>query len=465
MSTPTVYIKSPPILNRIYQRPAPTGQSVSYADGDDYWKVINNIDTYIAPTTGIPMLTDPVKLWKLTTFNIFNNKFRWTGLTGGCYDPDTESYYDVTGATTTKALAFPDAYIIDHHTGLGWINNYLTQKNWTTVGDNIFTQMDTYSGAGFDDYFVANKNEHTTIVNVGVHWPLYDSPPFDNIWSSSKWTSTTVEYDTSLGYNISITGGNGLTPKTNAAATIPMRYHFTSSTDPVISDPPRIYLRPDPTGEIYDPLDPTNYPVGCDGWRVFTGQDKSTQPTYGIPMFIRKDKKWLLANIDNTLGNRFVITGLTGGYFDPETGNYHDFDGTVSDRASAFPSDYFINHSTGLGGRITDTGFNVTWQTALDEIAALSFAGFDDYFLPNYNELESLINRGYDIPFGVSGAGFPTTLPPFDRTSLGAKWSSTAYNYNKERVNTMQAYGVGTTTAKTAITRYIPMRYHFNNIH
>lgn len=254
----------------------------------------------------------------------------------------------------------------------------------------------------------------------------------------------TVEYETSLVNPIQSISGSSII-----------------ITDPIVVPTNRIYLRPSPTGEIYDPLDPTNYPNGCDSWRVVTGQDISTQPSSGMIMYLdRSDVSKTVP--DNIFGHKFRVTGLTGGYFNADTGNYHNSDSSVSDRATAFSSDYFIDHHTGLGGKITANGSNVTWQAALTEIDALSFAGFDDYFLPNLNELLSIVNFGYLAPLAQST--FPNALPPFDMTTNGTKWTGTTYKQVIDRAWVIQPNGDTAQNLKSGVTRYMAFRYHFNNL-
>lgn len=230
-------------------------------------------------------------------------------------------------------------------------------------------------------------------------------------------------------------------------------------TDPVVLPTNKIYIRPVPTGEIYMPAS-AFYPDYCDGWRVFTGQDISTQPAMGIPMLVDKSKRWKLAHTDNVFGNRFRLTGLTGGYYDPELANYYTASGVLSTYGEAFPSDYFIDHSTGLGGMTKANSGNITWASALTEIHSLSYAGFTGYFMPNEEEHCSIIDLGYATPLGAGA----TANPIFSLSTNSNKWTSTTVKGLETRAWVMQPNGdPANNILKSGVARYMAFRYHFNN--
>jgi hypothetical protein len=229
----------------------------------------------------------------------------------------------------------------------------------------------------------------------------------------------------------------------------------------IVCPTPLIYQRPSPTGEQYVVSNP-NYIVGCDSWRVFTGADIIVQLSQGIPMTIDKAKRWKLAHTDNTFGNRFVLTGLTGGYYDPEMLTFHDADGTLSTWESAFPSEYLINHSTGQGLDIAANPTSVNFATAMTEIAAHSNAGFSDYFMPNINEWFTVVNFFYGSSLGQTG-----DFNPIFKTLLtnNSKWSSTTYKPSPDRAWNFNTIGDPAVATKTSTMRWVAMRNHFNNIY
>jgi hypothetical protein len=228
--------------------------------------------------------------------------------------------------------------------------------------------------------------------------------------------------------------------------------------DPVVLPTNRIYLRPEPTGEIYVPAS-AFYLDGCDSWMIYNNIDPIVQTSSGIAMVIDKSKRWKLIP-DNVFGHKFRFTGSTGGYYDPETLLFYDSDGTISTYASAFPSDYMIDNSTGLGWQTLGAISNFTFEGALANVASLSYAGFDDWYLPNLNQLLSVTDYGYNAPLGSTGDFNPIFTGGI---SNATKWTSTTIKGLETRVWIVQVIGaVPNNTLKTNITRYIAFRFHFS---
>ena len=228
--------------------------------------------------------------------------------------------------------------------------------------------------------------------------------------------------------------------------------------DPIVLPTNRIYLRPEPTGEIYVPAS-AFYLDGCDSWMIHNNIDPIVQTSSGIPMVIDKSKRWKLIP-DNVFGHKFRFTGSTGGYYDPETLLFYDSDGTISTYASAFPSDYMIDNSTGLGWQTSGAISNFTFEGALANVASLSYAGFDDWYLPNLNQLMSVTDYGYNAPLGSTGDFNPIFTGGI---SNATKWTSTTIKGLETRVWIVQVIGaVPNNTLKTNITRYIAFRFHFS---
>ena len=59
--------------------------------------------------------------------------------------------------------------------------------------------------------------------------------------------------------------------------------------------------------------------------------------------------------------------------------------------------------TTGLQWQDDAIGSQMTWQSAIDHCEGLSLDGFDDWRLPNVNELKTIVDRSKGNPAIVSG--------------------------------------------------------------
>ncbi len=87
------------------------------------------------------------------------------------------------------------------------------------------------------------------------------------------------------------------------------------------------------------------------------------------------------------------------------------------------------------GGIVTDSisllqwqdnsiGEKMTWESAIDYCEnTLTLGGYDDWRLPNINELKSIVDRSRSNPAIMSG---------FDNFSSNYYWSSTTSKYNSQ---------------------------------
>ena len=116
---------------------------------------------------------------------------------------------------------------------------------------------------------------------------------------------------------------------------------------------------------------------------------------------------------DTGIVNKKRRTGMTGGYQDETDFLYYDINGVLTTKELAFPFDLCICHLTGLAWIMTNITFESTWIEALTACNDLVHAGFDDYFLPNRNEINSVMcmrKSFYTEPsfFNRSTTGFVT---------------------------------------------------------
>jgi len=96
--------------------------------------------------------------------------------------------------------------------------------------------------------------------------------------------------------------------------------------------------------------------------------------------------------------------------------------GTISDRLSGLM--WVQDPSQIPGGTWGSPGSpsSMTWNNAIDNSEALTYAGYSDWRLPNIIELESIVNYGGSYP-AINGTYFLNTQQDY-------YWSSTTYNVN-----------------------------------
>jgi hypothetical protein len=103
---------------------APLFPQPTYFPGDSGYVYLNRntLIGYEAPVDSIMAVLNPNFQHLLLTDNKFGHKFRFTGITGGYYDPSDGNYYTKTGVVSTRNAEFlkgGDIYIIDHYQNLG----------------------------------------------------------------------------------------------------------------------------------------------------------------------------------------------------------------------------------------------------------------------------------------------------------------------------------------------------------
>lgn len=91
-----------------------------------------------------------------------------------------------------------------------------------------------------------------------------------------------------------------------------------------------------------------------------------------------------------------------------------------------------------------------TWENAISFCESLDFAGYNDWHLPNYNELHSLVNRRIYNP--------PKISEVFQNKVSNNYWSSTTYASDTSKAWSVYfRYGNGTYRDKTD-TDYVYVR-------
>lgn len=157
------YIKSNPI---IYIRPQSDGYRTIALTGDSAWNLVNNPDTYVAPTYGTPALISPTNPNMLVHPNVFGNYFRRTGINGGYYNISAGTYNNSAHTVSNQIAEFgaasaSTAYLIDHHTGLGWKWNVQGSKAWSGQTTDAYN----LTWAGHSDWFLPSRNQLASLFN------------------------------------------------------------------------------------------------------------------------------------------------------------------------------------------------------------------------------------------------------------------------------------------------------------
>ena len=195
------------------------------------------------------------------------------------------------------------------------------------------------------------------------------------------------------------------------------------------------------TGIIYDRSTPTaqrvTYQTNDDGWHFQNG-------TYTY-----EDKVGTLSSID------FSEVTLPGEVLSSDNafGNTNRFTDEIG--SQTYATGYVVDHLTGLGWKIAIHEDNITWADSITNAAALTFATFTDWRVPNYQELNGLLVFSR-----------PNTLisSPFNISTLERLWTSTTISVTTTNAivvfviqGTSSAGQVKTSTANS----YMVCRNHY----
>jgi len=216
------YTTIPIIGGRIYQRGLISGLSPSLFDYDEYWHRLAGTYNYDPPVDGeMVQLEDFYNLKpSLNLSNTFGHYRRFTGQTGGYFNEPTLNYRDVNHLPTTKNLAFPNDYLIDHLTGLG----YIIVNQWTDTFQNILNNINSLVFNGFSDFRMVNLYEFMMVNDSRRTQNANQMPPF-----STHSGGFTCSYDINGNPLAQFTNGNcsisGINPVSVRRAMI-CRTHF-----------------------------------------------------------------------------------------------------------------------------------------------------------------------------------------------------------------------------------------------
>jgi hypothetical protein len=337
-----------------------------------------------------------------------------------------------------------DTSITDNLTGLAWSPNGnlmpTRDPGWDTDGtlpikdDGLVTwqhaldyvaKLNAENYLGHNDWRLPNRRELKSLVNYGqpdtIIW--LNTQGFTNNAQTSGsyyWSSNTYARDTNDALYFELRSGAEYffpNPKYNGSGYVwPVRAGQNTGAP---AELPK-------TGQT-NCYDVSGFPIPCTN----TGQDGEYQ--YGVawpnPRFT--------ANADTTVTDN--LTGL----FWPSIGNF-----IITWRDPGFDNDGVAND-----GR-------VTWQHALDYVAKLNaenYLGYNDWRLPNVNELESLVNSSQsDGVVWLASQGIN-----FDHWSnlFSPQWTSTTATPNALNAWEIDLYnGTVVFVPKTGLNYVIPVR-------
>jgi hypothetical protein len=317
-----------------------------------------------------------------------------------------------------------DGTVTDNCTGLMW------QKDTAdTNGDGQRTSSDivgwcralehseNLSFAGHDDWRLPNVRELQSIVDYGRVYPKIDDRVFGresiqlNYWSSSSSAGSPH-----LAWQVLFNGGHFVTfTKDTAAAVRAVRGPEAGAGNAL---PPCQDIDADGQSNLTDAVYLLSWlfrggpepgcpaPNGTTAGLLATGQSKCYRLASRIA--------WEEVPCAEAACQGQDASYATGC---PAERRFVDHgDGTVTDTCTGFMWQKETADTNG-DGQSTDRDL-VPWCRALEYSENLSFAGHDDWRLPNVRELQSIVDYGRAIP-SIDARVFGPVLPPF------GYWSST----------------------------------------
>lgn len=195
----------------------------------------------------------------------------------------------------------------------------------------------------------------------------------------------------------------------------------------------------------YNSMQTTSYALYDDGWQFANGGYNFTHPTN--PATVQKldlttDNTGRTLMYDNAFGNKLRFTDASG------------------NGVSSVNGQYVVDNLTGLGWWDFNSG-GVTWGSIFGASGLLkadndaNFQGYNDWFVANYKQYDTLVNYEYSASTNSS------FLLPYTNTLKTFYWSSTT----RPSISTNAIYfdyrGWSFAALKTTLYRYLYCRKHF----
>lgn len=193
-------------LGILYQEDPQQYEMVSFATWDSPWNVLNGIYDRVQPSNPATIqaldytVTSAAIGYLLKHNNLWGHKYRFTGSSGGYYEPVTNTWKTVLGANSTYATECPNGRVYDHLTGKQWADRTSPfSSSWSaglpnpaTVingesGWRIASPGDVYGVVIYDDSARMN-HAFQTLLNTSVYW--LGTTPTSNTTSAHTFSST-----------------------------------------------------------------------------------------------------------------------------------------------------------------------------------------------------------------------------------------------------------------------------------
>ena len=166
----------------------------------------------------------------------------------------------------------------------------------------------------------------------------------------------------------------------------------------------------------------TSYQTGDDGWHLANGTYNYTAPLYPVS-YARLDRAatypFITLVSNNSFGNKYRFTSITGGYYDQATATYYTVLGVPTTFLSEFTNGIVVDHLTRLAWfRPDQTSRN--WSTSITNIHGVSTFGYSDWRLCNKNEYNTLLNSEIN-----GGTNYEPIVSIIGTSTSAQSWTST----------------------------------------
>ncbi|MBF0397942.1 MAG: DUF1566 domain-containing protein, partial [Desulfobacterales bacterium] len=361
--------------------------------------------TVIGQSTG---LSDTSPSESITVNPFGSGVLRKTGMTTSYAGGDDGAIQAGVVWPSPRFIDNGDGTLTDKLTGLMWLKNAscLAQQTWDNAFiaiSNLNTNPSSYTCSGYNktynDWRLPNINELKSLVNYQINYPsnYLNDQGFVSFQDTIYWTSTTLAYATTYADVVSFSYGDAhIYDKTNSFYILPVR----GGTSESYGNTEHLILLPK-TGQT------TKFKDGDDG-----------DIKAGVPL----------------ASTRFTDNG----------------DGTVTDNMTGL---MWLKNVNSFG--------SLSWQGALDAVADLNSnpsnysdsgysANHEDWYLPNIEELSSLIDRSKSFP--AISEGHPFTNVQYSDYYY---WSSTTVAATTSNAHTIAFNGYTTHDSKTNSTQFV----------